>query len=355
MKKIFINPNLKIKEAANILSKSGERCLVVINKEKKLLGTLSSGDIRRNIIKGVKISNYIKNIYNKNPLKFLDKNFSRQKAKNIFLKKNCDLIPIVSKDNKVKKIIFFQDFFKKRKTSSVNKINSKIIVMAGGFGTRLEPVTKILPKPLIPIKGKPIIEHIIDSFVKRGGKNFIISIHYKGKLLRAYFDELNPKYSINYIEEKTPLGSAGSLSLLKKKLKSPFFVINCDTIINADFKKILEFHKKNDYDLTIIVVKKKYKVPYGVCEINSTKDFKKLKEKPNFNFLINTGLYVFSPKILNLLPLNKKYNMNELINDAKRTKKKIGVFKINNNSWVDIGQWNDYKAALKKIKNQKEI
>ena len=268
MKKIFIKPNLKIKEAADILSKSGERCLVVVSKDKKLLGTLSSGDIRRNVIRGIKISNSIKNIYNKKPIKFFNKNYSKQKAKKIFLQKNCDLIPIVFNDNIIKKVIFFQEFFKKKKIKSVNKINSRIVVMAGGFGTRLEPVTKILPKPLIPIKGKPIIEHIIDSFVKRGGKNFIISIHYKGKLLKAYFDELNPKYSINYIEEKTPLGSVGSLSLLKKKLKSPFFVINCDTIINTDFNKILEFHKRNNYDLTITVVKKKYKVPYGVCEIN---------------------------------------------------------------------------------------
>lgn len=353
MNKIFIKSNIEIKKAANILLKTGERCLVVINNEKKLLGTLSSGDIRKNIIKGLNIKNSIKNIYNKKPIVLLENEATKEKIKKIFLNKNCDLIPIISKDKKIKKIVFFNKFFKKKRVKNTKVLNSKVVLMAGGFGTRLGPVAKILPKPLIPINGKPVIEHIINNFSVQGVKDFTISIHYKGKLLKAYFDELNPSYSIKYIEEKKPLGSVGCLSLIKKKLRDDFFLINCDTIIKTDLKKILEFHKKNRFDLTITVVRKNFSVPYGVCESNLNFELNKLQEKPKFNFLVNTGLYVISPHILKDLPNNKFFEMNTFIDKLKKKGKKVGIFTIANNSWIDVGQWDKYQFAEKKMKLRK--
>ena len=224
-----------------------------------------------------------------------------------------------------------------------------VVIMAGGRGTRLEPFTQILPKPLVPINGKPIIIHIIENFTNQGCKDFYLTVNYKAKIMKAYFYESDLNYNIKFIDEIKPLGTAGSLKKLSEKLKSPFFVKNCDIIIKEDYSKIYDFHINGNYDITLVASAKEYVIPYGTCEINKKGSLRKINEKPTFEFLINTGLYILNNNLLDLIPQNKIYHITELITDAQKLNKKVGVFPINEDSWIDIGQWAEYREAINKL------
>ena len=221
--------------------------------------------------------------------------------------------------------------------------------MAGGKGTRLEPFTNVLPKPLIPINEKPVIEHIIEKFVKNNVSNFLITLNYKSKILRAFFEEMKPKYKLTFVEEPKPLGTAGGLSLLLVKIKKPFLLTSCDTIININFDSLINFHISNKNDLTLVVSSKEYIIPYGTCTLNKVGNLKNIIEKPKLDFFVNIGLYVINPNLIKLIPKNRALDMPDLIELSKRKKKQIGVYPIDDESWIDVGQWSEYHKAIEKL------
>jgi NDP-sugar pyrophosphorylase family protein len=203
-----------------------------------------------------------------------------------------------------------------------------------------------LPKPLVPIHEKPIIEHIIERFTELGCSDFYITVNYKGKILKAYFEELNLDYKVHFLDENEPLGTAGSLRLLDGQFNQPFFVTNCDIIIKANYNSLYEFHRKGGYEITLVASAKEYVIPYGTCELNGDGHLSHINEKPHYDFLINTGLYVLNPEVLKLIPKNKFYHITHLIEDAKNQGKKVGVFPIDDEAWIDVGQWAEYKKVM---------
>ena len=349
MKDLTVQLNVTIRQAMKTLNKTAEKCLLVVDEDQKLLGTLSDGDIRKALLKGFVIGNLINEIYNVNPTKLSDGNYSIKDAKAIFLNNKFDLIPIVNQDGKVVDSLVWERVFGNKTKNTKKLVGIPVIIMAGGKGTRLEPFTKVLPKPLIPIHDKPIIQHIIERFVNKGVEDFYLSINYKGHILKAFFEELQPNYNFQFIEEQRPLGTAGSLHLLKNRIEKPFFVTNCDIIIKADYANLYEFHQKGKYDITLVASAKEYIIPYGTCELNDNGHLSHINEKPKYDFLINTGLYVLNPDVLNLIPKNKFYHITHLIEDAKNQGKKVGVFPIDDDSWIDIGQWAEYRKAIDKF------
>jgi NDP-sugar pyrophosphorylase family protein len=222
--------------------------------------------------------------------------------------------------------------------------------MAGGKGTRLDPFTKILPKPLIPIGDQPILELIMDRFHTYGMEQFYITLNHRSKMIKAYFEEFKTKYKIRYVDEKKPLGTAGGLKYLSDTTSGPIFVSNSDIIIEEDYGKILVFHKNNKNDITIVASVKNYNIPYGICEIENGGILKNITEKPNFNFLVNTGMYIIDSSVINLIPEGEFYHITDLIEDCKKTGGRIGVFPISEKSWIDIGEWEMYKKALERFK-----
>ena len=200
------------------------------------------------------------------------------------------------------------------------------------------PQTNVIPKPLLPINGKSMIEHVIDTFASYNLENFCISINYKSNLIRTYLNDLKKKYKINFIQEKIPMGTVGSLSLIKNKIKKSFFLINCDSLTICNYTSLFHFHEENNFLLTVVVSKKKNQIPYGVCKINRGGQLLNLDEKPERSFLANTCLYVINPKILSLIPKGKAFNMNELIDKLIKMKKKVGVFPIQENEWQDLSK-----------------
>ena len=350
MKNLLIKPNTNIKNALEQLSKTGEKCLVVVDKKNMLLGTLSDGDVRKAILKGKFHKDKINKFYQRNPTFLRKENYSLTQVKNILIKKRIDIIPIIEESRRVVDVLTFTNIFKNNKSNyRLGTFSKTVVIMAGGKGTRLEPFTSVLPKPLVPINEKPVIEHIIEKFVNNNISNFFITLNYKSKVLRAYFQEQRPNYKLSFVEEPKPLGTAGGLSLLAGKIKNPFLVANCDTIININFDNLVSFHISNRNDITLVASSKEYIIPYGTCKLNKSGQLQNIIEKPKLDFFVNIGLYVINPDLIKLIPKNKAYDMPDLIKFAKIKKKQIGVYPIDDESWIDVGQWSEYRKAIEKL------
>ena len=349
MKHITVKPDITIRQAMKKLSKFGKKCIVIVDEKHTLLGTLSDGDLRKAILDGSDMADSIHNIYQSKPTVLVNGKYKHDEAKKLFIKYMFDLIPVVDEQNKLINVLYWETVLNNGIKKQKEKLNVPVVIMAGGKGARMEPFTKVLPKPLVPIHDKPIIEHIIERFTDMGCSDFHLTVNYKGKILKAYFEELKPDYSVSFVDENEPLGTAGSLQYLKEKFDKPFFVTNCDIIIKADYASLYEFHQKNNYDITLVASAKEYIIPYGTCELNGDGHLSHINEKPKFDFLINTGLYVLNPDILQLIPKNKFYHITHLIEDAKNQGKKVGVFPVDDDVWIDIGQWAEYKKAMKSL------
>ena len=339
--------HFSLAKTIKIMQKNGQRCCVVVDNNYRLLGTLSEGDARKAIAKKSNLKKNIMNFCNKNSKYFIDGNYNSTDVKKVFFKKRYDLIPVLNKNKIVKKILLWHLLFGAKKKRD-KKLNIKTVIMAGGKGTRLNPLTKILPKPLVPIKDKPIIEHIIGRFAKYGINDFYFTIRYKMEIIKAYFNDTKSNFKIKYLEEKKPLGTAGGLKKLSGKIKSSFFVTNCDVLIDTNFVDFYNFDKREKSDISVIVVSQKYTVPYGVCQINKRK-LEKITEKPKLNYFVSAGLYLINPKVLRLIPKNKYFDMNDLIKKSIEKKYKVNVYPVGQKSWIDIGQLAEYKKYLKSI------
>ncbi|MFC2120728.1 sugar phosphate nucleotidyltransferase [Bacteroidota bacterium] len=349
MKNLIISPDVIVIDALKILDKTAEKCLFVVDKKQKLIGTLTDGDIRRYILAGKDIKRSIKNVYNSNPVFILNKNLDLNTIKNLLIEKKTNIIPVVDENNVVVDYITWNKVFEDDKKFAKEKLDLPVVIMAGGRGTRLEPFTKVLPKPLLPIQDKPIIDHIIENFRKYSIEKFWLTVNYKSRIMRAYFEEKQPDYSIQIFEEPKELGTAGSLRYLEKEIKTPFFVSNCDIIVKSDYAEFYRFHKNGNYDISLIASLKQYIIPYGACELNKNGELDRILEKPEYNFLINTGFYIINPDVLQLIPKGEFFHITHLIEKAKNKGLKVGVFPISEDAWIDIGQWAEYRKGLNLI------
>lgn len=352
-KKLLIRDDISIIEAFKRLDETAGKALLVVDTENMLLGTLTDGDIRRYLLNGHSLEDTISGAFKRNPKFILDDAYSVDTARKILLHYKISLLPIVDKAHKLVNIVFWDKLFdEEKKTQALKrrKINVPVVIMAGGKGTRLDPFTKILPKPLIPVGDKPVIELIMDKFHECGMQDFHVTLNHRSKMIRAYFEEFKTKYRINYIDEEQPLGTAGGMCYLPDTIKGPIFVSNSDIIIEEDYRKILDFHKRNKNKITIVASIKNYDIPYGVCEIENGGILKSINEKPSYNFLVNTGMYIVDSSVLSLIPKGQFYHITNLISDAKIKGHKIGVFPISEKSWIDIGEWEKYKKVLEHFK-----
>lgn len=348
IKPYLVLKNYSLGQALKKMNKNGRKCCVIVDKHHRLVGTLSDGDIRKVILKTSNLKLNVIRFCNRKPKYVVEGKYNNFQIKNLFLKGKYDLIPVLDKNKVVKNVLLWHVFFDNKKKVE-KKINAKVVIMAGGKGSRLDPLTRILPKPLVPINNQAIIEHITSRFLKYGMKNFFFTIRYKMKIIKAYFSDSKINYKIKYLEEKKPLGTAGGLQKLYGKIKSSFFVTNCDVLINVNLANFFEFHKKKKLDISLITSSQKYTVPYGVCELNPSGRLKKITEKPKLNYFVNAGMYLMEPKVLKLIPKNEYFDMNNLIQKAIEKNYKVGVYPIGEKDWVDIGQLEEYKKHLKII------
>lgn len=319
------------------------RGIAFICKDGYLLGAVTDGDIRRYILKKGELEAPIKNIANYNPIFVTNKDSIDYSA---YMKKRfITALPIVNKSNKLMTIRFL---YHDRFVPSAS-LNTPVVIMAGGKGTRLYPYTQILPKPLIPINDKTIAEIIMDHFEAFGCSHFDMIINYKKNFIKSYFIDNENRRDISFIEEADFYGTGGGLKLLEGRYSDSFFVTNCDIVVEEDYAEILKHHKEQKNIITIVSATKKATIPYGTIELNTEGQVMKLVEKPSYSFLTNTGLYVIDPKFLEKIPKDTFIHITDIIQTCIQDGERVGIYPIGENAWMDMGQLEELEKMRERL------
>jgi len=306
---------------------------------------LSIGDIQRAIINNTNLNSKVSTIIRYDYI-LANSETSIDEIKKLMLAIRAELMPVVSPENDLLKVYFWEDFFGEKEIAPAKQFNLPIVIMAGGIGSRLKPLTNVLPKPLIPIGEETMLEEIFDRFGKYGCDQFFISVNYKAGLIEFYVKNKNLPFNIEFIKENKPMGTAGSLSFLKNKINQTFFVSNCDILIDQDYSEILDYHLENKNEITLVAALKHYPIPYGTVETGKNGQLLELIEKPEIIFKINSGMYILEPQLLEDIPNNQFYHITQLIEKVKKRKGNVGVFPVSQRSWKDIGSWEEYLKII---------
>jgi dTDP-glucose pyrophosphorylase/predicted transcriptional regulator len=334
--KASIEPSSTIANAIFNLNSTGFKLVLVVGLDKKLIGTISDGDIRRGLLSGVCLEDSILKVANKNPL-VVNENVSRSEVIAIMRSTNIQQIPIIDKFGQLVGMHLWEEI-------SNRSIPNKLVIMAGGKGVRLQPATNNSPKPMLLVAGKPILEHVINHAKKQGIKNFVIAIHYLGGLIEDYFQD-GTKFgvSIEYIREENPLGTAGALSLYQSNSSLPIVVINGDVLSDVQYPDLIDFHVRNKTLATIVAKSYEWQNPFGVVTTNGL-DVIEYSEKPIHLSNINAGIYVLDPKVIDALPKGIPLDMSELIMQLLENREKVTAYFVYEN-WMDLGRPQDLIAA----------
>ncbi|NJK95429.1 MAG: NTP transferase domain-containing protein [Bacteroidales bacterium] len=336
----IVNSDQSLIHCLELMDKEMVRLLFVYDKD-KFCGILTIGDIQRAILSNYSLNDPIFNILDSKKV-YATPNEPKQSIKEKMIRLRAECMPVVDNYGNLYDVIFWEDYFPIEQTIAHKKLNLPVVIMAGGKGTRLLPLTNVIPKALIPIGNKTMLEIILDKFVDVGCENFFLSLGYKADVIKYYFNSLPHHYNIQYFVENKPLGTIGSISLIKDKLTQPFFVTNCDIIIDQDYGEVYEYHVENNNDITMVVAIKNYKIPYGVVKTGKNGVLTEIEEKPDLTHMINTGIYILNPELIDRIPDQKFFHVTELIENVQQSGGKVGCFPVSEGSWKDIGDWNEY-------------
>ena len=343
-KDYVINRQTTVAEALAILERNEYKALIV-EEAGVLFGILTDGDIRRFLInKNNNLSLLVDEASTKTPRSVTG--YHESAARLILDELDCTVVPMLDETNHIHAIVFKDATLHRNK----DNITNHVIIMAGGFGTRLYPYTEILPKPLLPIGNATVTELIIERFRKFGCKDISLVVNYRKNLIKSYFSEVEKDYSITFVDEDKPLGTGGGLAFFKGQFNEPVFVTYCDNVIEADYSDILFSHQRDSNILTMVVARKKTNIPYGVIEISDDGEILDMVEKPEQEYLINTGFYVVSPEFISLVDNGKFQHITDLAMLAKQRGYRIGSYLIEDNCFIDIGQLNDLREVGSKLR-----
>lgn len=342
-KNVILGPGSSIREALTIINEEALRVAIVADDSKKLLGLVTDGDIRRGLLRDIPLSSPVEMIMNSSPL-VATNDRSRKELVELMEERDILAIPIV--DSGI--VIGLETL---HDALLVPKKDNPIFLMAGGFGKRLRPLTDNCPKPMLKIGERPILETVLNSFIKLGFHNFYISTHYMPELIQQHFgDGSDWGVNITYVHEDSPLGTGGALGLLPADIhESPIIMMNGDVLTNVDFGKLLDFHEKSDADLTVCVREYEYQVPYGVIN-NNEEDIVALEEKPIFRYFVNAGIYVVSQEVAKSIRRNQVIDMPDIIEERIAKKARVKMFPVHE-YWLDIGRLDDFKRAQNDIRS----
>lgn len=331
-----------LKDAIQLLDKTDIKVLFVLDDLNKLIGSITDGDIRRAIISGEDIESELECVLHVNPIVMME--LDSDEAKRILKKKDIKALPVVSDDNEVMGIYYVDNRLDKQN----NSLDCPVVIMAGGKGTRLLPYTKVLPKPLIPIEGIPIIERIIAQFEEEGCSDFFVVVNHKKEMIKAYFTET--KKVIKFVEENIPLGTAGGIKLLSGKISSTFILSNCDVLILESAEEMLRLHKEKEFDATVVCSLKEFSIPYGTVEYNDDGEITQFNEKPTFSYFTNTGYYILEPCVMDYIGENESIGVPEVLERMKADGKRIGMFPVGEGAWLDMGQFDSMESMERRIR-----
>lgn len=307
---------------------------------------LTIGDIQRAIVNNISLETPVSQIVRLNK-KFAHVGESMDEIRKKMLDLRAECMPVLDEHGELVDVVFWRDLFEKEETDLRPKIDLPVVIMAGGKGTRLRPITNVIPKPLVPVGDKTILEVIMDQFEGIGCHKFYMSVNYKADMMKYYLGQLPHQYDIEFFQEEKPLGTIGSVSLLKGKISSPFFVSNCDSINEQDYRDVWDYHVSNHNDMTIVTMVKSFKIPYGVIETGADGLMIALKEKPEQTYQVNTGVYILNPELINEIPEGEFYHITQLMEKVKARGGRVGCFPVSEQSWRDMGEWREYLRMIK--------
>lgn len=332
---ICVDEAASIKNALEVLDQAAMQIVLVVNQQGKLLGTLTDGDVRRSLLRGEGLDGNVMQALNSTPYTGLDSQ-NESAWKRTMLEHSIRHLPILNGAGKVVGIFYDKPVVKKRL--------NPVVLMLGGLGTRLRPLTESIPKPMLMVGDKPILETIVTHIAEQGFVNFYFCINYLGEQIRSYFGD-GSKWGIHieYVQEEDRMGTAGALSLLPEKPDKPFIVMNGDLLTKVDLTALLDFHEKHENITTACIREYAQQVPYGVVEVDNEK-VTQLVEKPVYRFFVNAGIYALSPKAMDKVPEQAFYDMPTLIEEVLSERGNVGGFPITE-YWMDIGQMPDFEKA----------
>lgn len=304
--------------------------LFLVDESNKLVGCITDGDIRRYLLQGGQMNDVVIRAANKYPkaAKSLDE------AKELYHKRDYVIIPIVDECGIIIDLYTGAGRSVKKRAS----LGVPVVINAGGKGTRLDPFTRVLPKPLIPVGDLPIIEHIMKEYQSYNCNEFHIIVNYKRDLMKAYFADNENRYNICWYDEEQPLGTGGGLTLLRGKFKDTFFFANCDALLTANYESMLKFHKDNGNVITMVCAYKNISIPYGVVEMGLNGTIKNMKEKPLMTFLTNTGIYIVEPEVIGDMEDGVAVGFPDIVELERQKGRNVAVFPVSENDWMDMGQ-----------------
>lgn len=344
----IVDAQKTIREAFKQATVNKRGFVLVIDDNSRITGIVTDGDFRRAIWNRTHLDDPIISIANNNFIHVIEGHFNIDEIRKQFLSAAIMQIPVL-KEGFLADIIFREDFFAAEPTLAKRTLDHPVIIMAGGKGKRLDPFTRILPKPLIPIGEKAIIEIIMDKFAEYGITDFHLSLKHKQKMVRAFLEESKQSYKISYVVEQKFLGTAGALKYLANAFDKPVFVTNCDIIVDTDYSKISDFHRDGNYAMTIVGSMHHHVIPYGVCRLKSEGELEMMEEKPKYDLLVNTGVYLLNQDVLSMIPFDERFDMTDLIKLLRSQNKRVGVYPVSSESWIDVGRWEEYKKHIENL------
>lgn len=319
--------------------------MLFVFEDEHFVSILTIGDIQRAIVNNVSLETSVAQVVGRNK-KFARVGESLDDIREKMLRLRAECMPVLDENGELADVIFWRDLFEKEETDLRPKIDLPVVIMAGGKGTRLKPITNVIPKPLVPIGDKTILEEIMDQFEAIGCQKFYMSVNYKSNMMRYYLDQLPHHYDVSFFEEDKPLGTIGSVALLKGKIDTPFFVSNCDIVIDQDMRDVYDYHCENHNDLTIVTAVKSFRIPYGVIETGEDGLMTALKEKPELTYMINTGVYILNPGCIDEIPQGEFFHITHLMEKIKARGGRVGCFPVSEHAWKDMGEWPEYLRMI---------
>lgn len=343
LEKFIGRTDLTVSEAMQKIDKNACGILFLVDEKFHLQGCITDGNIRRYLLAGGKMEGASIDAANKNPkvAKSLDE------AKHLYHKKNYIVIPLVDESGAV--VDLFTGELGEQLRKQRNPINIPVVINAGGKGTRLDPYTRVLPKPLIPVGELPIIELIMKEYQTYSCDEFHIIVNYKKELMKAYFADNENHYNITWYDEEKPLGTGGGLSLLRGRFKDTFFFANCDALLTANYESMVKFHKDSRNVITMICAYKNMNIPYGVVEIGVNGTIQEMKEKPLMSFLTNTGIYIVEPEVIDDIEDGVPMGFPDIVELERKKGKRVAVFPVSENDWMDMGQVSELEKMRVKL------
>lgn len=330
--------------ALKLMDAQKVKMLFVFDKE-HFVSILTIGDIQRAIVKNIALETPVAQVVGLNK-KFAYVGDSMDNIREKMLRLRAECMPVLDEQGELADVIFWRDLFENEETDLRPKIDLPVVIMAGGKGTRLKPITNVIPKPLVPIGDKTILETILDQFESIGCKKFYMSVNYKADIMKYYLGQLDHKYDIEFFQEDKPLGTIGSVSLLKGKITTPFFLSNCDSINEQDYRDVYDYHVENHNDLTIVTMVKSFKIPYGVIETGEDGLMTSLSEKPELTYQVNTGVYILNPTCIEEIPEGEFFHITHLMEKIKARGGRVGCFPVSEHAWKDMGEWPEYLKMI---------